>query len=177
MPPTGTIIGVTEGALDQTGALTFFLDLVVDADQEDAMITDTDGTLLTPKGNNNFVVDSQVLSYKSVNPTITFANETVPVTFVLPSATDGTNLITNIVGPLAVTTIQGAALEPDKSMIVSITLQLKGHLESGSGSFQSSPITFPLTIYTSNSMCTNGFQSTGVCGGGGGQDGAPVTCL
>lgn len=139
--------------------------------------TTVNGTAVADPTRNNFVAEEIELSYTS-QPAHAFAAETVPAYFVIPAASEDSQMTINLVTPRALQAAKDLVDATGAPVTLIASFKLKGKLVSGQ-SAESNSVSFPITIYKSQfAGCPAGttLAANGPCGGPGGQDGAPLTC-
>jgi hypothetical protein len=157
-------VAQTSGTLDMAGAGTYLLDLHL----ESTMNAD-------PTHAHDFVQESLKLSYDMQTPPLKFQDETI-LLFATMTAGQPEDLATGILGPVAIQKLRDNFLDPSLSATLIVHMSLTGHLV-GSGHVETDPVDYPITVTNSGApSCAVGFVSSGPCGQGGGQDGAPVEC-
>jgi hypothetical protein len=166
-----------QGTLDASGAGTYYIMMRLESELTQADISNSNGVQLSTPGQNNFVGDELYVTYTARNPAITFEPERLPIYIVIAPGGEY-QLAANILGPKAATKLRDNVTDPaaDPKTTLFATVAVRGHLESGQ-STQSNSFTFPITVFTTNASCAGTMAATGPCMSGGGQDGAPITCL
>jgi hypothetical protein len=176
------MVGKTRGTLDASGAGTYLIGMDISSDLAKGSQIDSTGMEVGSPSINTFVVEFLAVTYTAKDAmsgaTVggAFAPENLPVTFQVAPLTDKNQLITEIIGPKAAAQLAGVVTNPAQNVIFTVSMTLKGHLEAG-GALSSDTVSYPITVTTSGANCANGFQKTGPCMTGGGQDGTAVTCL
>lgn len=136
------------------------------------------GQVVDPGGGNDFIGDSIVYEYQYSDPAVTLSPETENVRAVISAgATADKNFMgASLVQPKAYAALN-ASLTPAAQTLL-VTFQMFGKLAAG-GSKHTNKVTFPLTVYKSDTTvltCGVGFKIfTGPCNSPG-RD-APVQCV
>jgi hypothetical protein len=139
------------------------------------------GMTLTSLGKRNAGLETVALSYRftqtPMSAPVTFEAETYPIYFELPPESDENKLALDIVGDKAAVRLRNMATDPTVESQLLVTVQLKGRTASGE-TIATNAITFPITVFTSDTMCgePGNVTLTGFCGTRGGQDGTTFTC-
>jgi len=176
------MINTTTGRLDPSGGGDFVVVLNIDSElTENPEIINERGVQLTTPGKRNYVIEQIALGYRfterPMSAPVTFENETIPVYFEILPNSEGNKLATDIIGDKAATRLRNMAVDPTVESQLLVTIQTKGRTASGD-SLASNPITFPITVQTSDTQCPEpgNVTFTGPCGTRGGQEGYPFTC-
>jgi hypothetical protein len=173
-----TDIGISRGRLDASGGGDYILVLRVASDLDNAYtIQSNRGVDLTPVSVRNFNFDQVALTYRSINPSITFEAETIPATGTVPPGEAEALVSTDIIGDKAAARLRDMLTDPTVTTQLTVNIQLRGHLESGE-TVQSNTVSFPIEVTTTNAACTEPGNVTrsGPCGSRGGQDGSVFAC-
>jgi len=138
------------------------------------------GSVVDPGAGNDFIAETAVYEYQYSDPSVTLATETANMHAVITAGGQaGENSVpADLIQPQAAAAIQGSTAIDTSNQTLLVTLQLFGHLTSGSSKY-TNKVTFPLTIYRSSTTpldCAAAGQilNTGACGFAGRDQ--PVSC-
>ncbi len=171
-------VGQTRGRLDASGGGDYVVVMQVASDvTSQPVLQNARGLDLTGPGSRNFVATEIFLTYRSVNPSITFDAETIPIVATIAPATSDNRIAADIIGDKAATKLRDMLSDPTITTILTVNVQLRGRLESGE-TIHSNTLSFPIEVTPSNAPCPEpgNVARTGPCGARGGQDGTPVIC-
>lgn len=171
-------VGQTRGFLDASGGGDYVVVMNIASDvTAEPVLQSARGLDLTGPGSRNFLATEVFLTYRSVNPTITFDPESIPITATFAPNTAENRLAADIIGDKAATRLRDMLSDPTITTILTVNVQLRGRLESGE-TVHSNSLSFPIEVKPSNAPCTEpgNVARTGPCGARGGQDGTPVIC-
>jgi hypothetical protein len=169
------------GSLDLSGLGTYLVNVHLVSDLGMQTQLDTNGTLISGPGVNNFAEEAVDFTYTSKNPIISFAAERVAFAGYLLAGQDQDLSSFNLIGPNALQKLRDNVNDPTQLTQLTVNFTIKGHLESGQPE-SAETVTFPITVFSSNPslMCAKGFVPTGACSktgiGSAGQDGAAIQC-
>ena len=176
------------GSLDLAGGGSYLMAIDLQNDLEPNLDTKGDMTVLeTGLHRNTVLLDTVTYTYTSV-PTVTFVQESLPVTFSIPPSAGSPNAFHITRFPL----FNRKALEKLYSVLdgttntngvldvrdVKVKIVFSGSVVSG-GRISSTPITYPIAVYNSGFTCPTAGDTLGLvgpCGNPGGQDGARLCC-